>query len=133
VNDGFFPSMMPPMFGNPFVGGQGPFDRDPFFHSPLNSMMSPSFHPPPPPPQLYPFSSANSSNMSSMSSMSGFGGGGGSSRSVSTTTRTINGRTETVTVTEINDQDVCGLLKQTCSISSIVLLLSLLLIGQKSD
>ncbi|KAI8885735.1 DnaJ-domain-containing protein [Backusella circina FSU 941] len=95
MNDGFFPSMRPPMFGNPFMAGQNPFDRDPFFHSPLNGMMSQSFHPPPPP--IFPFSSASSSSMSSF--------GGGSSRSVSTTTRIVNGRTETITVTEINDQD----------------------------
>ena len=44
---------------------------------------------------------------SSSSSSSSFGGGGfGTSKSVSSSTRIVNGRPETVTVTRIQDQNV---------------------------
>lgn len=48
---------------------------------------------------------------SSSSSSSSFGGGGfGTSKSVSSSTRIVNGRPETVTVTRIQDQNVSRVL-----------------------
>lgn len=66
--------------------GRDPFD-DPFFNTPM-------------------FGGGGGGSMFSSSMMSGFGGGrGGESRSVSTSTRIVNGVAQTTTVTKIqNDQ-----------------------------
>lgn len=68
--------------------GRDPFD-DPFFSStPM-------------------FGGGGGSSMFSSSMMSSFGGGqGGESRSVSTSTRIVNGVAQTTTVTKIQNQEV---------------------------
>ncbi|KAL1935233.1 hypothetical protein VTP01DRAFT_4373 [Rhizomucor pusillus] len=79
------PFMSGGFFGSSLFG-RDPFD-DPFFNTPM-------------------FGGGGGGSMFSSSMMSGFGGGrGGESRSVSTSTRIVNGVAQTTTVTKIqNDQ-----------------------------
>jgi hypothetical protein len=74
------------MFGDPF--------DDPFFASPFGQRGMPS-----------PFDNGNAFSSMSMSTSSGMTGGSNMrSKSVSRTTRIINGRPQTVTITNIRDE-----------------------------
>ncbi|KAG1177919.1 hypothetical protein G6F70_001046 [Rhizopus microsporus] len=100
-----------------FFGGMGtPFFDDfhhfgPPMHDPFHSMMSPFSHPSPfdmmynmraPSPFMHPGSSSMRSSMFDTYSQRGQGG---YSKSVTTTTRNVNGRIETVTITKITDEN----------------------------
>lgn len=111
-----FSSRGGPRHGDPFGGG-GFFDNDPFFSGGFGHGVGGGF----PsmmggggldmlmggPPMMGGGGGGGSFFSSSSSSSSSFGGGGfGTSKSVSSSTRIVNGRPETVTVTRIQDQNV---------------------------
>lgn len=99
------------LFGGSLFGGMDPFQergypdsnlsQDPFFHSPFRGMMD----------LQRPSSSreggqvGNRSVFSSSTSSRSFGGGNGESVSVSTTTRIVNGRQQTVTERVVRKAD----------------------------